>query len=891
MIMAGTDKKYVETPLMKQYYQIKSVHPDAILLFRVGDFYETFGDDAIKASGILGITLTRRANGAATFVELAGFPYHAIDTYLPKLVRAGERVAICEQLEDPKLVKGLVKRGVIELVTPGVVLGDNLLANKENVYLASVYFGRQTTGVAFLDISTGEFYVAEGPDNYIDKLLSNLSPKEIIYQRGFDERFRQAFGTNYYTYKLDDWVFSEEPNREKLCKQFGTQSLKGFGIDHISAGISAAGAILYYLEFTEHKEIGHIASISRIDQDDYVWIDKFTIRNLELFTTNGSRDRSSFANVMDRTLTPMGGRLLKRWIAMPIRDIGRINRRLDVVQRFVEDSDLAEAVGEQVSLIGDLERIASRIAAARVTPRELVQLKNSLAAIELLKAILESTDDGNLHRLAAEIDVLAQMRLKLEREIYPDPANNQIQKGGVIADGVNPELDDLRRIALHGKDVLQQIQQRESELTGIPSLKIGYNNIFGYFIEVRNAHKEKVPDTWIRKQTLSNAERYITEELKEYEEKILGAEDRILTLEQEIYNALIAFVSQSLSQLLRDAHAVARVDCFLSFARIARERNYVRPELDDGARIDIEQGRHPVIETLMPVGEKYIPNDIRLDDEEQQIVMITGPNMSGKSALLRQTALIILMAQMGSFVPARRAHIGVVDKIFTRVGASDNISQGESTFMVEMLESASILNNISDRSIVLLDEIGRGTSTYDGISIAWAMVEYLHNHPTAHARTLFATHYHELNEMEKMYPRVKNYHVTVKEMNNTIVFLRKLERGGTEHSFGIHVAKMAGMPASVVSRADEILKNLVKVYGTDEIVPSKSPKLRGRKQASVKDAVEEADKGASMQLSMFQLDDPVLVQIRDQIKGLDIDSLTPLEALNKLNEIKKIAGI
>ena len=890
MIMAGTDKKYVETPLMKQYYQIKSVHPDAILLFRVGDFYETFGDDAIKASGILGITLTRRANGSATFVELAGFPYHAIDTYLPKLVRAGERVAICEQLEDPKLVKGLVKRGVIELVTPGVVLGDNLLANKENVYLASVYFGRQTTGVAFLDISTGEFYVAEGPDNYIDKLLSNLSPKEIIYQRGFDERFRQAFGTNYYTYKLDDWVFSEELNREKLCKQFGTQSLKGFGIDHISAGISAAGAILYYLEFTEHKEIGHIASISRIDQDDYVWIDKFTIRNLELFTTNGSRDRSSFANVMDRTLTPMGGRLLKRWIAMPIRDIGRINRRLDVVQRFVEDSDLAEAVGEQVSLIGDLERIASRIAAARVTPRELVQLKNSLAAIELLKAILESTDDGNLHRLAAEIDVLAQMRLKLEREIYPDPANNQIQKGGVIADGVNPELDDLRRIALHGKDVLQQIQQRESELTGIPSLKIGYNNIFGYFIEVRNAHKEKVPDTWIRKQTLSNAERYITEELKEYEEKILGAEDRILTLEQEIYNALIAFVSQSLSQLLRDAHAVARVDCFLSFARIARERNYVRPELDDGARIDIEQGRHPVIETLMPVGEKYIPNDIRLDDEEQQIVMITGPNMSGKSALLRQTALIILMAQMGSFVPARRAHIGVVDKIFTRVGASDNISQGESTFMVEMLESASILNNISDRSIVLLDEIGRGTSTYDGISIAWAMVEYLHNHPTAHARTLFATHYHELNEMEKMYPRVKNYHVTVKEMNNTIVFLRKLERGGTEHSFGIHVAKMAGMPASVVSRADEILKNLVKVYGTDEIVPSKSPKLRGRKQASVKDAVEEADK-ASMQLSMFQLDDPVLVQIRDQIKGLDIDSLTPLEALNKLNEIKKIAGI
>lgn len=889
--MAGIEKKYVETPLMKQYYQIKSVHPDAILLFRVGDFYETFGDDAIKASGILGITLTRRANGSATYVELAGFPYHAIDTYLPKLVRAGERVAICEQLEDPKLVKGLVKRGVIELVTPGVVLGDNILANKENIYLASVYFGRQTTGVAFLDISTGEFYVAEGSDNYVDKLLSNLSPKEIIYQRGFDERFRQAFGPNYYTYKLDDWVFSEELNREKLCKQFGTQSLKGFGIDHISAGISAAGAILYYLEFTEHKEIGHISSISRIDQDDYVWIDKFTIRNLELFTTNGSHDRSSFAGVMDRTLTPMGGRLLKRWVAMPIRDIERINRRLEVVQRFVDDTELAEAVSEQVSLIGDLERIASRIAAARVTPRELVQLKNSLGAIELLKAILESTDDENLHRLSGEIDVLKELRVKLEQEIYPDPANNQIQKGGVIADGVSPELDDLRRIALHGKDVLQQIQQRESELTGISSLKIGYNNVFGYYIEVRNAHKEKVPETWIRKQTLANAERYITEELKEYEEKILGAEDRILMLEHEIYNALIGFISQSLSKLLRDAHAVARIDCFQSFARIARERNYVRPELDGGTLIDIEEGRHPVIETLMPVGEKYIPNDIRLDDKEQQIVMITGPNMSGKSALLRQTALIILMAQMGSFVPARRAHIGVVDKIFTRVGASDNISQGESTFMVEMLESASILNNISDRSIVLLDEIGRGTSTYDGISIAWAMVEYLHNHPTAHARTLFATHYHELNEMEKMYPRVKNYHVTVKEMNNTIVFLRKLARGGTEHSFGIHVAKMAGMPASVVMRADEILKNLVKVYGTDEIVPSKSPKLRGRKQASVKDAVEEADKGASMQLSMFQLDDPVLVQIRDQIKGLNIDALTPLEALNKLNEIKKIAGI
>ncbi|WP_300750028.1 DNA mismatch repair protein MutS [uncultured Alistipes sp.] len=887
----SVEKKYVETPLMKQYYKVKAVHPDAILLFRVGDFYETFGDDAIKASGILGITLTRRANGAASYVELAGFPYHAIDTYLPKLVRAGERVAICEQLEDPKLVKGLVKRGVIELVTPGVVMGDNILANKENTYLASVYFGRQATGVSFLDISTGEFYVAEGSDAYVDKLLSNLAPKEIIYQRGYDDRFKQKFGSGYYTYRLDDWVFSEELNREKLCKQFGTQSLKGFGIDHLGAGIAAAGAILYYLEFTEHKDIGHITSISRIDQEEYVWIDKFTIRNLELFSSNASRERCGFADVIDRTRTPMGGRMLKRWVSMPLCSIERIRRRQDIVQRFVEDSELKEAVGEQIARIGDLERIASRIAAGRVTPRELVQLKNSLGAVELLKAVLESTDDGNLHRLADRIDILKEVRQRLEREIYPDPANNQIQRGGVIADGVNPELDDLRRIALHGKDVLQQIQQRESEQTGIPSLKIGYNNVFGYYIEVRNAHKEKVPDTWVRKQTLANAERYITEELKEYEEKILGAEDRILTLEQEIYNALIGYVSQSLSQLLADARVIARIDCLQSFAHIACERNYVRPEMSDDTLIDIEQGRHPVIESLMPVGEKYIPNDIRLDDKDQQIVMITGPNMSGKSALLRQTALIILMAQMGSFVPARRAHIGVVDKIFTRVGASDNISQGESTFMVEMLESASILNNISARSIVLLDEIGRGTSTYDGISIAWAMVEYLHNHPTAHARTLFATHYHELNEMEKMYPRVKNYHVTVKEMDNTIVFLRKLERGGTEHSFGIHVARMAGMPASVVARADEILKNLVKVYGTDEIVPSRSPKMRGRKQASVREAVEEADRESSVQLSMFQLDDPVLVQIRDQIKGLDINSLTPLEALNKLNEIKKIAGI
>ena len=877
---------------MKQYYAIKAVHPDAILLFRVGDFYETFGDDAIKASGILGITLTRRANGSATYVELAGFPYHAIDTYLPKLVRAGERVAICEQLEEPKLVKGLVKRGVIELVTPGVVLGDNILANKENTYLASVYFGRRNTGVSFLDISTGEFYVAEGSDAYVDKLISNLQPKEIIYQRGCEDRFSDAFGPKHYTYRLDEWVFAEEVNREKLCKQFGTRSLKGFGVDHLSSGISAAGAILYYLEFTEHRRTGHIASISRLDQNDCVWVDKFTIRNLELFSSNGSAGQGGFAAVIDRTLTPMGGRLLKRWIAMPLLDPARIGRRLDVVERFTQDLDLADAVREQVAMVGDLERIGSRIAAARVTPRGLVQLKNSLTAVETLKALLESTDDDRLHELASRIDVLSAVRDRIAREVYPDPLNNQIQKGGVIADGVDAELDDLRRIALHGKDVLSQIQQRESELTGIPSLKISYNNVFGYYIEVRNAHRDKVPETWIRKQTLANAERYITAELKEYEDKILGAEEKMLVIEQRIYNDLMQYVAASLPVLLRDAASVARIDCLQSFARIACERRYVRPVLDEGRRIEIRQGRHPVIETTLPVGEEYIPNDVVLDDTEQQIMMITGPNMSGKSALLRQTALIILMAQMGSFVPAQSARIGVVDKIFTRVGASDNISQGESTFMVEMLESASILNNISDRSIVLLDEIGRGTSTYDGISIAWAMVEYLHNHPSARAKTLFATHYHELNEMEQMCPRVKNYHVSVKEVDNTIVFLRKLERGGTEHSFGIHVARMAGMPPSIVSRAKEILRNLELVYGSSEIVPSRSPKDRSRRSShSVKEAVEAADRTQGMQLSMFQLDDPVLVQIRDQIRGLDIDSLTPIEALNKLNEIKKITGI
>ena len=882
------EKKYVETPLMKQYYKIKAVHPDAILLFRVGDFYETFGEDAIKASGILGITLTRRANGAASYVELAGFPYHALDTYMPKLVRAGERVAICEQLEDPKMVKGLVKRGVVEMVTPGIVMGENLVAGKENIFLGSVFFGKTTTGVAFLDLSTGEFYVAEGDDSYIDKLISNLQPKEIVYQRGYEERFGEAFGTRHYTYRLDEWVFSESINREKLCKQLGVQSLKGFGIEQMSAGISAAGAILYYLEFTEHKQTAHISSIQRIERGDSVWVDRFTIRNLELFASNSLTAKCSFTDTIDRTLTAMGGRQLRRWVAMPLMDIDKIRRRQDIVERFVSERDFAEAVREQIALVGDLERIASRVATERVTPRELVQLKHSLAAIDIIAALLNSSGDDALCRIAEAIEPLEEVRLRLEREIYPDPETNQIQKGGIIASGVSAELDDLRRISLHGKEYLAALQQRESEATGIPSLKVAYNNVFGYYIEVRNTHKDKVPEGWIRKQTLTGAERYITAELKEYEEKIMGAEERIIQLEMQIYADIVSFVARNLVPLQRDARIVARLDCLQSFAIIAKERKYVRPEVDDSMVIDIKDGRHPVIETLMPIGEEYIPNSVRLDDKEQQIIVITGPNMSGKSALLRQTALIVLMAQMGSFVPAKAAHIGVVDKIFTRVGASDNLSEGESTFMVEMLESASILNNISPRSLVLLDEIGRGTSTYDGISIAWAMVEYLHNNEQGAAKTLFATHYHELNELENMLPRVKNYHVTVKEVDKSILFLRKLVRGGTEHSFGIHVARMSGMPRSVVSRAEAILVNLEKVYGSGEIVPSVGVKQR-TKRRSVGDVAAEAQE--SIQLSMFQLDDPVLVAIRDQIRGLDINSLTPLEALNKLNEIKRITGL
>ena len=894
------EKKYVETPLMKQYYSIKAVHGDAVLLFRVGDFYETFGEDAGRASRILGITLTRRANGVASYVELAGFPYHALDTYLPKLVRAGERVAVCEQLEDPKQVKGIVKRGVIELVTPGVVMSDNVLVNKENTFLASVYFGKKTTGVAFLDLSTGEFYVAEGRDDYVDKLLSNLAPKEIVYQRGWEERFARAFGTRNYTYKLDEWVFAEDINREKLCKQFGTTSLKGYGIDAMTSGVSAAGAILYYLDFTEHKNVGHITGISRIDEDNYVWIDRFTIRNLELFSSNSLRERCGFADVIDRTLTPMGGRLLKQWIALPIRDTERLNRRLDVVERFRNDDGLREEAGGILERIADLERLSSRIAAQRISPREMVQLKLSLGAVADLREAFVASGDEALAALAEGLDLCVEQRERIEKELFPDPQNNQIQRGGIIADGVDLELDDLRRIACHGKDVIAEIQRRESEATGIPSLKVSFNNVFGYYIEVRNTHRDKVPADWIRKQTLTSAERYITQELKEYEEKILGAEEKMLAIEQRIYAELVEYLSRSIAAFQRDAAVVARADCLRSFAVMAAERGYCRPELSQDRTIDIRDGRHPVIETLMEVGQQYIPNDVCLDDSSQQIMMITGPNMAGKSALLRQTALIVLMAQMGSFVPASSAHIGVVDKIFTRVGASDNISQGESTFMVEMLESASIMNNLSDRSLILLDEIGRGTSTYDGMSIAWAMVEYIHNHPLARAKTMFATHYHELNELEELLPRVKNYHVSVKEVNRTILFLRKLVRGGTEHSFGIHVAKMAGMPVRVIERAEALLASLEGASGgaageDGGTVPAAVPagvraaakpsgRGKGRKAA-------HAEEVPGMQLSMFQLEDPVFVQVRDQIRGLDIDSLTPIQALNMLNDIKRITGL
>ena len=886
------EKDIALTPMMKQFAEFKAKHPDAILLFRCGDFYETYSTDAVIASEILGITLTKRSNGkgAVASLEMAGFPFHALDTYLPKLIRAGRRVAICDQLEDPKLTKKLVKRGITELVTPGVSINDNVLNYKENNFLAAVHFGKGLCGVAFLDISTGEFLTAEGSFDYVEKLLINFNPKEVLFERGMRRRFEECFGNKFLVYELDDWVFTDEFAMERLTKHFETKTLKGFGISHLKNGIVASGAVLHYLAVTLHTQISHIRTLSRIEEERYVRLDKFTIRSLELLDSM-HEGGSSLLSVIDRTKTAMGARLLKRWMVFPLKDVKPIEERLDVVEYYFREPEFRDTIEEQLHQIGDLERIVSKVAAGRVSPRELVQLKVALQAVEPIKSACESASNAALRDIGARLDCCAEIRDRIAREIVPEPPL-LLNKGGVVADGVSDALDELRAISYNGKDYLLQIQQRESERTSIPSLKIAFNSVFGYYIEVRNTYKDNVPAEWIRKQTLVNAERYITQELKEYEEKILGAEERILQLEQQIYNDLIAYITGYLREIQRNAQIVARIDCLYSMAVLAVERKYVRPELNNSTAIKLKSARHPVIETLMKVGERYIPNDISLDTESQQIMMITGPNMSGKSALLRQTALIVLMAQMGSFVPAAKAEIGIVDKIFTRVGASDNISQGESTFMVEMLESASILNNISARSLVLLDEIGRGTSTYDGISIAWAMVEYLHNHPTAHPRTLFATHYHELNDMEQVCERVKNFHVSVKEIDGTVVFLRKLERGGTEHSFGIHVAQLAGMPATIVERATAILGALEKAYGNSDMVPKNDLRKRGKRATSqgVADAAESV-RTPDVQLSMFQLDDPVLVQIRDQIKGLDINSLTPLEALNKLNEIKKIAGI
>lgn len=867
------DNDVVLTPMMKQYFDLKAKHPDAIMLFRCGDFYETYSEDAVTASEILGITLTKRANGQGKTVEMAGFPHHALDTYLPKLIRAGRRVAICDQLEDPKTTKKLVKRGITELVTPGVAISDNVLSYKENNFLAAVHFGKTACGVAFLDISTGEFLTAEGPFDYIDKLLNNFAPKEVLFERGKKPMFEGNFGSKFFTFELDDWVFTEASAREKLLKHFETKNLKGFGVEHLKNGIIASGAILQYLDMTQHYQIGHITSLARIEEDKYVRLDKFTIRSLELI---GSMNEggTSLLDVIDHTISPMGARLLKRWIVFPLKDVKPINERLDVVEYFFREPDFKDFIEEKLHLIGDLKRIVSKAAVGRISPREVVQLKVALQAIEPIKNACLNADNESLRKIGEQLNLCASIRDKIAKEINNDPPL-LVNKGGVIADGVNQELDELRHIAYSGKDYLLQVQQRESELTGIPSLKIAYNNVFGYYIEVRNTHKDKVPADWIRKQTLVNAERYITQELKEYEEKILGAEDKILILETRLYNELVAELAEFIPAIQINATQIARLDCLLSFANAARANKYIRPVVADDDILDIKQGRHPVIEKQLPAGEKYIANDVYLDTETQQIIIITGPNMAGKSALLRQTALITLMAQIGCFVPAESAHIGLVDKIFTRVGASDNISVGESTFMVEMNEAADILNNLSPRSLVLFDELGRGTSTYDGISIAWAIVEHIHEHKRARARTLFATHYHELNDMEESFPRIKNYNVSVKEVDNKVIFLRKLERGGSEHSFGIHVAKMAGMPKTIVKRADEILHQLEKENRQEGISSHHKVEPKTVHQDGV-------------QLSFFQLDDPVLCQIRDEILNLDVNNLTPLEALNKLNEIKKI---
>ena len=863
-------KEIVETPLMKQYFEMKAKHPDAVLLFRVGDFYETFSADAITASEILGITLTRRANGVAQSVELAGFPHHALDTYLPKLVRAGKRVAICEQLEDPKLTKKLVKRGITELVTPGVSINDNILNHRENNFLAAVHFGKKAVGVAFLDISTGEFLTAEGTADYVDKLLGNFAPKEVLIERSFRQQFNDTFTARYLTFELEDWIFTEESATDRLLKHFETRNLKGFGIASMHSAIVASGAILCYLDITQHTHIGHITALSRIEEERYVRLDKFTVRNLELIDSMCD-DGKSLLSVIDRTLSPMGARLLRRWLLFPLKDVPQINSRLDVVEHFFRDTEGRELLKQQLEMIGDIERLISKVAVCRITPRELVQLKNSLLAIGPIKELCSTSGNDVLRRIGEQLNPCSIIRDRIEREISPY-APNMLNRGNVIRDGVNAELDELRSISHSSKDYLMQMQQRESELTGIPSLKIGYNNVFGYYIEVRNTHKEKVPQEWIRKQTLVSAERYVTQELKDYEEKILGAEERIASIENSIFNELVNAVGEYIPAIQLDSNLIARLDCLCAFTRVAIENHYNRPVLDDSLDIDITEGRHPVIERELPLGERYVSNSIHLGNDSQQIIMITGPNMAGKSALLRQTALITLMAQIGCFVPAESAKIGIVDKIFTRVGASDNISLGESTFMVEMTEAASILNNISQRSLILFDELGRGTSTYDGISIAWSIVEYIHENPKAHAKTLFATHYHELNEMEKTYKRIANYNVSVKEINGKVVFVRKLVKGGSEHSFGIHVAKIAGMPPSIVKRANEVLRQLEANNRSDSTTPSVAPQ---RQEGGV-------------QLSFFQLDDPVLCQVRDEILHADINNLTPMEALNKLHEIKKI---
>ena len=864
-------KEIVETPLMKQYNEMKEKHPDAILLFRVGDFYETFSTDAIKTAEILGITLTRRANGAASYIELAGFPHHALDTYLPKLVRAGMRVAICEQLEDPKLTKKIVKRGITELVTPGVSVNDNVLNHKENNFLASVHFGKSKVGVSFLDISTGEFLTAEGNAEYVDKLLNSFAPKEVLYERTKRKQFEETFGNKFLTFEQEDWVFTSDSAKDRLLKHFETKNLKGFGVENLECGIIASGAILYYLDHTHHQQISHVSALSRIEEDRFVWIDRFTARNLELYGSHNEGART-LLDILDKTTCPMGARLLKRWLAFPLKQVKPINDRLSVVEYFFKQPEAKLCIEQNLALIGDLERIISKVAVGRISPREVAQLKVALAALEPIKEICADSGNDYLKKIGEQINLCPSIKERIEKELSDDPPT-LINRGGIIRTGVNAELDELRTIAFAGKDYLLQVQQRESEATGIPSLKISFNNVFGYYIEVRNTHKDKVPETWIRKQTLVSAERYITQELKEYEEKILGAEDKILSLETGLFNDLVVGLMDYIPAIQLNCNLVAQLDCLLSFAKISAENNYLCPSINDSDVIDIKGGRHPVIEKSLAAGEVYITNDVYLDNETQQIIMITGPNMAGKSALLRQTALIVLMAQIGCFVPAEAASIGLVDKIFTRVGASDNISVGESTFMVEMNEAASILNNMSNRSLILFDELGRGTSTYDGISIAWAIVEYIHEHASAKAKTLFATHYHELNEMEKSFKRIKNYNVSVKEVDKKVIFLRKLVRGGSEHSFGIHVAKMAGMPQSIVKRADAILKELE----TDN-----------RQSSIAKPVGEIATHREGYQMSFFQLDDPVLMQIRDEIMHADINNLTPIEALNKLNEIKKI---